>query len=128
MNKYETIEINTENLVIKKGTSQDCIKIYEYDMLKCRDIANEDIVVKSDKKIDFIGDNTDEYYNCYCNEAKMYDWYVYLQPDIIPIANISADREIDYIKAKELAVKSIEFDIKNGAEAPRHLYIRDTLQ
>ena len=50
MNKYETVELNTENLVIKKGTRQDCIKIYEYDMLKCRGIAGEDVIVKSDKE------------------------------------------------------------------------------
>ena len=66
MNKYETVELTTENLVIKKGTSQDCIKIYEYDMLKCRGIAGEDVIVKSDREINFIGDNVDEYYNCYC--------------------------------------------------------------
>ena len=103
MNKYETVELNTENLVIKKGTSQDCIKIYEYDMLKCRGIAGEDVIVKSDKENNFIGDNVDEYYNYFCKEEKMYDWYVYLKPNLVPIANITADREIEDIKAIELA-------------------------
>ena len=103
MNKYETVELNTENLVIKKGTIQDCIKIYEYDMLKCRGIAGEDVIVKSDREINFIGDNVDEYYNCYCKEEKMYDWYIYLKPNLVPIANITADREIEDIKAIELA-------------------------
>ena len=103
MNKYETVELNTENLVIKKGTSHDCIKIYEYDMLKCRGIAGEDVIVKSDKENNFIGDNVDEYYNCFCKEEKMYDWYVYLKPNLVPIANITADREIEDIKAIELA-------------------------
>ena len=103
MNKYETVELNTENLVIKKGTSQDCIKIYEYDMLKCRGIAGEDVIVKSDKENNFIGDNVDEYYKCFCKEEKMYDWYVYLKPNLVPIANITADREIEDIKAIELA-------------------------
>ena len=33
-NKYDTKELECERLVLKKGTSEDCIKVYEYDMLK----------------------------------------------------------------------------------------------
>lgn len=99
---YETVRLETKRLVLKKGTSKDCIKIYEYDMQKCRGIAGEDVLVKSDKKVDFIGDNVEEYYNN-LKEEKMYDWYVYLKPNLDPIANIVADRQIDEIKAIELA-------------------------
>ena len=52
--KYDTIELVTDRLVLKKGTSEDCIKIYEYDMLKFRGVAGEDILEKSKTKIDFI--------------------------------------------------------------------------
>ena len=100
---YETVKLETKNLVLKKGTSKDCIKIYEYDMQKCRGVAGEDVLVKSDKEVNFIGDNVDEYYNFYCKEEKMYDWYVYLKPNLDPIANITADREIEDIQAIELA-------------------------
>lgn len=99
---YETVTLETNNLVIKKGTSKDCIKIYEYDMVKCRGIAGEDILVKSDREVDFIGGNVKNYYNS-LKEEKIYDWYVYLKPNLDPIANIIADRQVDEIKAIELA-------------------------
>lgn len=101
MNKYETKELITDRLIIKKGTSKDCIKIYEYDMLKCRNIAGEEVLEKSKEQIDFIGDNPEEYYK-ECEQNKMFDWYVYLK-DGTPIANVTADREIEEINSIELA-------------------------
>ena len=90
MNKYETVMLETDRLILKKGTSKDCIKVYEYDLLKCRGIGGEDVIVKSDKEIDFIGDNPNAYYK-ECIEDKRYDWFIYLK-DGSPIGNITADR------------------------------------
>ena len=101
--KYITKEINTKNLILKKGCSEDCAKVYEYDMLKCRGIAGEDVTVKSNKKVDFIGPDTDHYYNYICVKEKMFDWYVYLKKTNEPIANIVADREIKEINSIELS-------------------------
>lgn len=42
--KYITEKLETKRLNIDKGTSEACIKVYEYDMLKCREIAGEDIL------------------------------------------------------------------------------------
>lgn len=100
-NKYETKELNTERLIIKKGTSEDCIKVYEYDMLKCRGILGEEVLERVSKPIDFIGDNSEEYYE-ECIKEKMFDWYIYLK-DGTPIGNIVADRENDEINSIELS-------------------------
>ena len=42
LNKYETTELKTNRLILKKGTSEDCVKVYEYDMLKCRGVGDID--------------------------------------------------------------------------------------
>lgn len=99
--KYDTKELTTNRLIIKKGTSKDCIKIYEYDMLKCRGIGGEDVIEKVKTPIDFIGADYDKYYEK-CIKNKMFDWYVYLK-DGTPIANITADREIENINSIELS-------------------------
>lgn len=99
--KYDTKELKTDRLIIKKGTSEDCKKIYEYDMLKCRGIAGEDVLVKMEKPVDFIGPNPSKYYED-CVKQKMYDWYIYLL-DGTPIGNITADREIEKINSIELS-------------------------
>ena len=99
--KYDTKELSTKRLNIKKGTGKDCIKIYEYDMLKCRGVAGEDILVKSEKTVNFIGDNVDDYYK-ECAKEKMFDWYIYLK-DGTPIANVVADRQIEDINSIELS-------------------------
>lgn len=90
MNKYETVMLETDRLILKKGTGKDCIKVYEYDLLKCRGIGGEDVIVKSDKKIDFIGDNPDDYYK-ECMEEKVIDWFIYLK-DGSPIGNLMAHK------------------------------------
>lgn len=99
--KYDTKELTTNRLIIKKGTSKDCIKIYEYDMLKCRGIGGEEVIEKVEIPIDFIGADSDKYYE-ECAKNKMFDWYVYLK-DGTPIANITADREIKDINSIELS-------------------------
>lgn len=56
---YDTVTLTTDRLILGKGTSKDCIKIYEYDLLKCRGIAGEEIFVRSEEPIDFIGDDAE---------------------------------------------------------------------
>ena len=100
-NKYDTKELETERLILKKGTSEDCIKVYEYDMSKCRGVGGVDVLEKSLNKIDFIGDDSEKYYN-ECINNKMYDWYIYLKNGT-PIGNIVADREDNNINSIELS-------------------------
>ena len=92
MKKYETINIETDRMILKKGDSFASKKVYEYDLTKCTGIDGQNELVKFDNPIDFIGDNVEEYYN-ECENDKIYDWYLYLKKDNIPIGNILADRE-----------------------------------
>ena len=98
---YETKKLITDRLVIKKGTSEDCIKVYEYDLLKCRGIAGEEELVKTNLPIDFIGNDSKKYYEK-CEKNKVYDWYIYLK-DGTPIGNVTADRQNENINSIELA-------------------------
>ena len=98
---YDTVTLTTERLVLKKGTGKDCIKIYEYDLMKCRGIAGEEVLVKMERPINYIGDNPEEYYD-ECKKDKTYDWYIYLK-DGTSIGNIIADRQIEELNSIELA-------------------------
>ena len=62
LNKYDTKTLYTKRLVLKKGISKDSIKVYEYDMLKCRGILAEEVIEKVKKPIDFIGEDSKKYY------------------------------------------------------------------
>ena len=59
---YDIVTLKTEILILKKGTSKDCIKVYEYDLLKYRRIAGEEILSKSEESIDFIGNDDKKEY------------------------------------------------------------------
>ena len=100
-NKYDTKTLYTKRLVLKKGTSKDSIKVYEYDMLKCRGILGEEVLEKVKKPIDFIGEDSKKYYEDIAKE-KMFDWYIFLD-EKTPIGNITADREIKSLNSIELS-------------------------
>lgn len=102
MKNYETVTLQTERLILKKGTSSDCQKIYEYDLTKASGIDDQNKFVKFDKPVDFVGDNPTEYYKK-CKKEKIFDWYVYLHKNGIPIGNIIADRVDESEKSIELA-------------------------
>jgi hypothetical protein len=46
--KYITPKLETEWLILKRGTYEDYVKVYEYDFTKLRDIAGEFEYVKQD--------------------------------------------------------------------------------
>ena len=91
---YETPQLETERLILKRGKKEDYIRVYEYDFTKLRDIAGEFEFVKQDpKRIEGFEEPYEE----------SYDWIVYLKETMEPIANIVADREIKELKSIELA-------------------------
>lgn len=98
---YETKELYTDRLILKKGCSKDCIKVYEYDLLKCRGIAGEEVLEKVSEPIDFIKEDSELYYK-ECEENKIYDWFIYLKNGQV-IGNITADRQIEDINSIEIA-------------------------
>lgn len=47
---YETPQLETERLILKRGTLEDLKKIYEYNFKKLRDIAGKFVFEKQDLK------------------------------------------------------------------------------
>lgn len=91
---YETPQLETDRLILKRGTLKDLQKVYEYDFRKLRDIAGEFELVKQDPK-------NIEGWEIPASES--YDWVIYLKDTMEPIGNVTADREQKDIKAIELA-------------------------
>lgn len=91
---YITPQLDTERLLLKRGTIEDYKKVYEYDFRKLREINGEFEYVKYD------GAKIEGWEKPYDNS---YDWIVYLKDNFIPIANITADRERKDINAIELS-------------------------
>lgn len=91
---YETPQLETERLILKRGTLEDLQKVYEYNFAKLRDIGGEFVFEKYDsKKIE----------GWEIPEPETYDWVIYLKDTMEPIANVVADREQKDIKAIEIA-------------------------
>ena len=47
---YETIEIKTERLIIKKGTIEDFLRVYEYDFTKLHNVDGICKLVKQEQE------------------------------------------------------------------------------
>lgn len=92
--KYETPILETDRLILKKGTLDDLKKVYEYNFSKLRNIAGEFKFEKFDPK-------RLEDWNL--DEPETFDWIMYLKENMRPIGNIVADRENKDIHAIELA-------------------------
>lgn len=91
---YITPILETERLILKRGTKEDYQKVYEYDFTKLRDIAGEFEFVKQDPS------RIEGFEEPYDNS---YDWIIYLKESNRPIANIVADRERKKINSIEIA-------------------------
>ena len=103
--EYETPVIETERLILKRGTLEDYQKVYEYDFTKLRNINGEFEFIKQDpKKI--------EGYEQVHPES--YDWILYLKSSGEPIGNIAADREQKDIKGIELSFNTHPRFWRNG--------------
>lgn len=95
--KYKTPNLETQRIVLKQGTFDDFVKVYEYDFRKLRDIAGEFEFVKQDPQ-ELVGFDT------YASDNDdVIDWILYLKRDMEPIGNITADRIEKEINAIELS-------------------------
>ena len=91
-----TPELETERLILKKGTAEDFIKVYEFNFTKLRDICGEFEFVKNDP--DFVATFAN-----YSEETEnVYDWVMYLKETMEPIANITADQYNNELNSLEL--------------------------
>ena len=102
---YNTIEIETERLILKKGSIEDFISVYEYDMRKVRDISGEFELKKQDPIIirSWFTESAEEYYRKCETENHSLDWIIYLKSNMLPIGNITADRENKELNSCELS-------------------------
>lgn len=93
----KTPELETERLILKKGTPEDFINVYEYNFTKLRDICGEFEFVKCDPNFVATFANYSE------ETEDVYDWIIYLKETMEPIANIVADRYNDELNGFELS-------------------------
>jgi RimJ/RimL family protein N-acetyltransferase len=104
MRDYKTITLETNRLILRKGTIEDFIKVYEYDYCKLRDIGNEFVYEKYDPEIVrkwFPNNDINAYYEK--NEQNhVYDWIIYLKDSNEPIGNLASDYEDNSINSAEL--------------------------
>ena len=91
-----TKPLETERLILKRGTNLDYQKVYEYDFRKLRNINNELEFVKLDPALisDFVLESD--------SNEDLADWIIYLK-DMTPIGNIIADRIVENINAIEIS-------------------------
>ena len=119
--KYITPFLETKRLILKRGIKEDYRKVYEYDLTKLRDIAGEFEFVKLDENV--IAD-----YDTYAdNYDNVYDWIIYLKEGNIPIGNVTADGEVEELKAIELAFNIHPSHWGNGYIGEALLEIMDYL-
>lgn len=91
---YETPILETDRLILKRGTLEDYQKVYEFNFSKLRNIKGEFEFVKNDPKL------IEEFVKPF---PESYDWIVYLKDGNIPISNIVCDRERKDVNAIEVS-------------------------
>jgi ribosomal-protein-alanine N-acetyltransferase len=94
--KYEMPILETDRLVLKRGTYEDFLKVYEYDFTRLRNIAGEFEFVKTDPEVvkKFVD---------YADEDYVLDYVLFLKENNEPIGNVTIDRYDDSNKSLEIA-------------------------
>ena len=83
--KYKTPILETDRLILKRGTYEDYVKVYEYDFTYLRNIDGEFKYVKFDPEKLRGWENTGD------NDYTL-DFILYLKDTIEPIGNLLLDR------------------------------------
>ncbi len=84
---YETKEIKTKRLIMKRGKKEDYMKVYEYDYSELKGIDGIVKFVKKDlKKLELLFKNGMKKYFTKIKKGHMFDWIIYLNDS--PIGNI----------------------------------------
>ena len=92
-----TPNLETERLILKRGTYEDYVKVYEYDLTKLRNINGEFEYVKIDPE------NLRGFETYADEEEKCLDFIIYLKDNMEPIGNITYDRYIEENNSLEIA-------------------------
>lgn len=98
---YETKELKTDRLIIKRGLEEDYLKVYEYDFSKLKDIDGVFKLEKQDlsKIKEWFKGGIKRYYNK-LKKAHMFDWIIYVGN--VPVGNILTTEE--NIDKKEIEI------------------------
>ena len=93
----KTPELETGRLILKKGTPEDFIKVYEYNFTKLRDICGEFEFVKNDPEVSasFATDSEER--------EDVFDWIIYLKETMEPIGNVVTDQVVKEVNGFELS-------------------------
>ena len=91
---YQTNPIQTQRLILQKGTVDDYFAVYEYDFTKLRDICGEFEYQKQDlEAIGGMFKQGIEKFHENNQTQHVFDWIIYKSDCLTPIGNILADRE-----------------------------------
>ena len=102
---YETVELKSKRLIMKKGCKEDFLKVYEYDFSKLKNIDGICELVKQDlSKIESWFKGGIKRYYSKIKKAHMFDWIIYYEND--PVGNILTTDE-----DKENNTISLNFNI-----------------
>jgi len=83
--KYETPELASERLILRRGTADDFKAVYEYDFRYLRDICGEfEFVKQKEGAIDG--------FETYADEDDVLNWVIFLKDGDVPIGDLIADR------------------------------------
>ena len=99
---YEIKELKSKNLIMKRGTKEDYLKVYEYEFNKLKNIDGIYLLEKQDhSKIENLFKGGEKRYFSKLKKAHMFDWIIY--KDNNPIGNILTTDES--ILDKKIEVK-----------------------
>lgn len=89
---YETVELKTKRLIMRRGEKEDFLKVYEYDFSKLKNVDGVCKLVKQDaKKIEDLFKGGMKRYYSKIKKVHMFDWIVYL--DNMAIGNVLTEEE-----------------------------------
>ena len=89
---YETVLLKTNRLVMKMGTKEDYLRVYEYDFNKLKNIDGECKLEKQDlSKIDAWFKGGMKRYYTKIKKAHMFDWIIYHNNEIATTKMINQD-------------------------------------
>ena len=94
--KYTTLPLETERLILKRGSAEDFQTVYEYDFRALRDICGEFAYIKLDPAML-------QGFETYADEEDVLNWILFLKEDMTPIGDLVADRIDKEQNAIELA-------------------------
>lgn len=95
--KYKIPSLETKRLILKSGSYEDYVKVYEYDFTRLRNIDGEFEFIKFDPE------KLRGYETYALEEDNVLDFIIYLKDNNYPIGNIVYDRYNETNKSLEIS-------------------------